>query len=119
MGALSGRSGRGPLISSGGAMEAPEDVFRRFVVRISAAFTLVENTKGMAGFIVAVCSIDWMSSFYYGEESNGELYMKFVKKFLPQYRAAPLYHNLRCGLVHNFTDRGRGTSYDLREDRPQ
>ena len=77
----------------------------------------LQMRKGMAGFIVGLCCIDWMATYYFGRDTNSNDYKEFVKRFLPQYNPEELYHDLRCGLVHNFTDRGKVIKYDFREDR--
>src|SRR5262245_11706829 len=85
---------------------------------LEGAFRAVKDAKGMGGFILGLCAIDWLASFYFAKDVGSEEYKNFVRRFLPKYNAEQIYHDLRCGLVHNFTNRGNGTKYDFREDAP-
>jgi len=73
----------------------------------------------MGAFILASCFIDYLTGFYCGEKANGKHYKSFVRDFLPKYDPDKLYHDLRCGLVHNysvgqsyvFTDANKGGTH--------
>jgi hypothetical protein len=60
-----------------------------------------------------------MAAFYFARDSNRDDYKAFIKRFLPKYDADALWSDLRCGLVHNFTNRRNRIGYDFRENRPQ
>ena len=85
---------------------------------LTIAMKNVLDTNGMAGFIMCFCSIDWMAQYYFGRDTKADDYKEFVKRFLPKdYDAEEMYADLRCGLVHNYTNKGCRQKYDLREDR--
>ena len=83
---------------------------------IRGSFRCVTDACHMGSFILGFCFIEWMAGYYYARQTKGEDYREFVKRFLPNYDSDEMYTALRCGLVHNFTDHGKG--YDFREDRP-
>jgi len=69
----------------------------------------------MGAFILASCFIDYLAGFYYGGESTPSHYKGFVKKFLPMYNRNSLYHDLRCKIVHNYSE---GGSYHFIDNTP-
>ena len=64
----------------------------------------------MGGFILAACFIDYMAGFWHGPkekgERDGDIYQDFLREFLPMYNAEKLYSDLRCRLVHNYSEGG-------------
>lgn len=76
------------------------------------------NNAKMGAFILGACMVDCMAGFWHGHKekgtSDGEVFKVFVRKFLPMYDAAKLYHDLRCRLVHNYSEGGSYIfAYDL------
>ncbi|MCX5821209.1 MAG: hypothetical protein NT047_15085 [Deltaproteobacteria bacterium] len=71
----------------------------------------------MGAFILASCFIDYMAGFLSGRESHKEDYESFVRHYLPPvYDPKRLYKDLRCRLVHNYSE---GGSYWLTYNQPQ
>ena len=61
----------------------------------------------IGAFILASCFIDYMAGFVKGKETNREDYKKFVKDYLPPlYNPQKIYTDLRCKLVHNYSEGG-------------
>ncbi len=61
----------------------------------------------MGAFILSACYIDYLAGFRYGKATRGKDYVKFTKKYLPSnYKAWKLYTDLRCKLVHNYSEGG-------------
>ncbi len=61
----------------------------------------------MGAFILSACYIDYLAGFRYGKATRGRDYVKFAKKYLPaNYKAWKLYTDLRCKLVHNYSEGG-------------
>ncbi len=83
---------------------------------LRGSYRAVTDARGMGSFILGFCFIEWLASYYFARQVCGDDYREFVKRFMPQYDTREMYKSLRCGLVHGFTDRGKG--YDFREDRP-
>ncbi len=83
---------------------------------LRGSFRAVTDARRMGSFILGFCFIEWMARYYFARRTSAEDYREFVNRFLPQYDANEMYNFLRCGLVHGFTDRGKG--YDFREDCP-
>lgn len=70
----------------------------------------------MGGFILTSCLIDYLTCFYFNEDSSGEKYKFFCKKYLPQYNADDLYKSLRCSLVHSYTEGGKYAFTDNKKE---
>jgi hypothetical protein len=71
----------------------------------------------IGAFILASCFIDYMAGFAVGKQSNGKDYKAFVKNYLPPcYVPDKLYTDLRCKLVHNYSE---GGSYIFVDGEPQ
>lgn len=85
---------------------------------LRASFRTVTDAKHMGSFILGFCFIEWLAGYYYARQTKGEDYREFIQRFLPKYDTHEMYSALRCGLVHSFTDLGKGVHYDFREDRP-
>lgn len=74
------------------------------------------NSKTGA-FILASCFIDYMAGFVCGRETTPNDYKDFVRDYLPPiYDPTNLYTDLRCKLVHNYSE---GGSYWLKENQSQ
>jgi len=70
----------------------------------------------MGAFILASCFIEYMVGFVVGRETKGEDYKQFVKDYLPNtYDPEKLYADLRCKLVHNYSE---GGSYIFADGKP-
>lgn len=70
----------------------------------------------MGAFILASCFIEYMAGFVVGRETKGEDYKQFVKDYLPNtYDPEKLYADLRCKLVHNYSE---GGSYIFADGKP-
>lgn len=79
---------------------------------INRALHIDTNTT-MAVFILGSCFIEALAGFYC-EQTDPDLrnksrdqFVKFVTKYLPQYNSQDLWHSLRNGLVHSYTDKGK------------
>jgi hypothetical protein len=71
----------------------------------------------MGAFILASCFIDYMAGFVCGRETKSKDYQDFVRDYLPTiYNPLNLYKDLRCKLVHNYSE---GGSYVFTDDKPQ
>jgi hypothetical protein len=71
----------------------------------------------MWAFILASCFIDYMAGFVCGQETGKKDYENFVCQYLPPiYDPSKLYADLRCRLVHNYSE---GGSYWLTYNQPQ
>jgi hypothetical protein len=71
----------------------------------------------MGAFILASCFIDYMAGFACGRETKGSDYKNFVSNYLPSiYEPQKLYSDLRCKLVHNYSE---GGSYWFTDNNPQ
>lgn len=71
-----------------------------------------DGKSKMGAFILSSCFIEYLAGFRYGKETNGNDYKDFVKNYLPQYHKDKLYKDLRCKLVHNYTEGGSYTFVD-------
>ena len=60
----------------------------------------------MGAFILGSCFIDCLAGFWVGRQSKGADYRRFVQEYLPSYNAQELYSDLRCKLVHNYSEGG-------------
>ena len=78
---------------------------------IKRASDIDVNTT-LAPFILGSCFVEALAGFYCGQEDpdaqgNGERFVKFVTKYLPQYNATNLWKSLRNGLVHSYAEKGK------------
>ena len=74
------------------------------------------NSK-IGAFILASCFIEYMAGFVCGRETRRKDYKDFVRHYLPPvYDPSKLYTDLRCKLVHNYSE---GGSYWLKDNQPQ
>ncbi|HNY35974.1 MAG TPA: hypothetical protein PLD14_01720 [Candidatus Pacearchaeota archaeon] len=69
----------------------------------------------MGSIILGSCLMDCLATFYYGNCSTGKNYRSFVDKFLPQYDSRNFYEDLRCKLVHDYSE---GGSYVFKDNKP-
>ncbi|MDQ7838806.1 MAG: hypothetical protein RDU59_10015 [Thermodesulfobacteriota bacterium] len=74
------------------------------------------NSK-IGAFILASCFIDYMAGFVCGRETKPKDYKDFVSHYLPSiYNPSKLYKDLRCRLVHNYSE---GGSYWFKDNKPE
>jgi hypothetical protein len=74
------------------------------------------NSK-IGAYILASCFIDYMAGFVCGRQATGRDYTDFVRNYLPPiYNPSKLYKDLRCKLVHNYSE---GGFYWLKDDKPE
>jgi hypothetical protein len=77
-----------------------EDMAFKDIEQASAAFSK------MGAFILGSCFINCMAGFVCGREARGNHYKDFVRAYLPSYDPEKLWKDLRCALVHNYTEGG-------------
>ena len=66
------------------------------------------NSTPLAAFILLSCAIDFIAGFYSGlsnfdSRNSGEIYKKFIRKYMTKYDPADIYVGIRCRLAHNYT----------------
>lgn len=76
-----------------------------------------KHGRRMGGFILASVYIDYLAGYYGGEGDNRELYISFIKRFMPAYNAEDMWTSMRCQLVHNYSERGSFEFTDGRSER--
>lgn len=70
----------------------------------------------MGAFILSSCFIEHMAGFIAGRETTNKDYRQFVEDYLPGlYDPEKLYRDLRCKLVHNYSE---GGSYMFADAKP-
>jgi hypothetical protein len=80
-----------------------------------------EGISHYSVFILCSCLIDWLAGYRYegipipkDETKNAFRYKSFIRDYLSKvdnrYVADDLYHNLRCGLVHQYTEAYKNAS---------
>lgn len=74
-----------------------------------------EGGSKLGAFMLCSCLIDAMAGFIKGADSNREDYKNFVDNYLPNYNRDSLYHDLRCKLLHNYSE---GGSYVFIHEQP-
>jgi hypothetical protein len=70
----------------------------------------------MGAFILCSCLIDAMAGFEEGRDTTNADYKSFVTRRLPSYSAEGLYKDLRCKLVHSYSE---GGSYVFVDNKPE
>lgn len=60
----------------------------------------------MGAFILGSCLIDAIAGFYTGEDTNRTSYKAIVEKYFNRYDPENLYTDLRCKLVHSYSEGG-------------
>jgi hypothetical protein len=76
-----------------------------------------DGKSKMGAFILASCFIDYLAGFRYGKNTKGLDYVRFAKIYLNgKYDASKLYQDLRCKLVHNYSE---GGSYAFTDNHPE
>ena len=82
----------------------------KFVLHDMAFLDIKRASAGqskMGAFILASCFIEYLAGFVAGKETTRKDYKAFVKNYLPQlYNPEMLYRDLRCKLVHNYSEGG-------------
>jgi hypothetical protein len=72
----------------------------------------IHGPAKLAGFILGACFIDAMASFHAGVDrktvkiGSGKRFKDFVKKYMREYNSKTLWEDLRCYLVHSYTEGG-------------
>lgn len=90
---------------------ALRDMAFRDIERASAG-----NSK-MGAFILASCFIEYMAGFIAGCQTTRRHYKLFVKDYLPSlYDPEKMYNDLRCDLVHNYSEGGSYLFVDAKPD---
>jgi len=76
-----------------------------------------EGKAKMGAFILGSCFIEYLAGFRYGKKTTRRDYKNFVEQYLgPFYDAEKLYSDLRCKLVHNYSE---GGSYIFVDAKPE
>jgi hypothetical protein len=74
------------------------------------------NSK-IGAFILASCFIEYIAGFRYGKETQGKDYKDFVRDYFNgSYDPDKLYKDLRCKLVHNYSE---GGTYTFTDNHPE
>lgn len=60
----------------------------------------------LGAFILCSCLIDAMAGFVGDSDRIGVNYKNFVRAYLPTYNPSKLYKDLRCKLVHSYSEGG-------------
>ncbi len=63
----------------------------------------------MGAFILCSCYIDYLAGFRFGRQTTGRDYKEFINLYLKGYDPETVYHDLRCGIVHNYSEGGSYT----------
>jgi hypothetical protein len=93
-------------------------------IKISLNRALADIKKAFEGgsivgsFILGSCFIDAMAGFKYGQDGRmklGKVYREFVGEYLEDYDKVALYYDLRCQLLHNYSE---GGSYEFIHNHP-
>jgi hypothetical protein len=69
----------------------------------------------MGAFILCSCLIDAIVGFIIGKDTTGKDYEEFVNNNLKNYNGKKLYTDLRCKLVHSYSE---GGSYNFIDAKP-
>lgn len=83
----------------------------------------IRNKKiaSMSCFILLSCFIDYMAGYYCGVNiTNRQHFLSFCEKYLPMYDSNTLYQDIRCKLVHQYTEPGNlvfTDNTDKKDDR--
>ena len=92
----------------------------KFVLHDMAFLDVKRASAGqskMGAFILASCFIEYLAGFVAGKETSNKDYKAFVKDYLPPlYNPEKLYRDLRCKLVHNYSE---GGSYMFAYSKPE
>lgn len=70
----------------------------------------------MGAFVLCSCFIDYLAGFRYGKPATRKEYKNFVSEYLAVYDPETIYTDMRCGIVHNYTE---GGSYNFLHSLPQ
>lgn len=60
----------------------------------------------MGAFILCSCYIDYLAGFRFGRETTRKDYKHFIEMYLKSYDPDKMYHDMRCGIVHNYSEGG-------------
>jgi hypothetical protein len=78
-----------------------------------------EGGSVIGSFMLGSCFIDAMAGFKYGQDGRlklGKVYREFVGEYLKDYDKVALYYDLRCQLLHNYSE---GGSYEFTYRNPE
>lgn len=76
-----------------------------------------DGKSKMGAFILSSCFIEYLAGFRYGKETTRDDYKLFISKYFKgKYNPDKLYTDLRCKLVHNYSE---GGSYTFIDNRPE
>ena len=67
---------------------------------------IVQAGSIIGAFIFCSCLIGYLSFYYSNKDLDSQRYKDFVKTFLSNYDEEALYTDLRCKLVHNYSEGG-------------
>lgn len=68
----------------------------------------------VGAFLLLGCLIDAAAGFWKGHDTTRNDYKDFIRKYLSNYDPESLYVDLRCKLVHSYSE---GGSYELKDGR--
>ena len=64
-----------------------------------------KKVASMSCFVLLSCFIDYLSGYYSGSKKTTKRYfLEFCERYLPRYDANVLYKDIRCKLVHQYTE---------------
>jgi hypothetical protein len=69
----------------------------------------------MGAFILSSCLIDAIAGFMKGCDTEKDDYKCVVSKYMPDYNVDDIYKDLRCKLVHSYSE---GGSYSFTDNNP-
>jgi hypothetical protein len=75
----------------------------------------INGNSKIGAFILSSCFIEYIAGYRYGKLTTGKDYKYFVENYLSQYNKENLYQDLRCKLVHNYSE---GGSYVFVDNQP-
>ena len=70
----------------------------------------------LGAFILSSCLLDAIAGFYRGKDTSRDDYNNFVIRYLDGYDGNKLYKDLRCKLVHGYSE---GGSYLFVDAKPE
>lgn len=86
----------------------------------------VSTDAVLAGLVLCIALIDYITGYYVGKESKGENYRDFLARYFPDAYTPfipAIYRDLRCGLMHNLTTlnpwKRTEESFDIHSNNPQ
>ena len=87
---------------------------------VMAFLDIKRASKGgskIGAFILSSCFIEYLAGFRYGKKTGKKDYINFVKSYFNgKYNPEKLYTDLRCKLVHNYSE---GGTYAFTDSHPE